>query len=449
MARVRVPKPFSQLTQEISHDAWVPLMSKYRAIDEKGRYLHWDEFQWRVDTGDDVTAAWCATKSSRMTISKSIQQLQAEENRCFSYCVPDSLFARLHTIDQMTGGGQSLSEGPFVSSNEKDRYLVKSLMLEEAITSSQLEGASTTRKVAKEMLIKHLPPRDKSQQMIFNNYLLMQKALENKDVELSVPLILELHSIATHKAIENQAKSGKIRQDNTVVVADLYGEQTFHPPDWQTLPSRLQQLCEFANTAHDEESSFLHPIIKAIILHFMIGYIHPFGDGNGRTARALFYWSMLRSGYWLFEYISISKLIKEKRGAYDKAFIYSETDEFDLTYFLYNQVDVIEKSVHALHAYIDQKKQDFYDFMAWVEQSPMAKQLKRGQLEILKEALRKPGQEFTTGQVASDLGIAVNTARGYLNGLVDKGLLRKTKADSGKNVIYIAPASLQSRLNIP
>ncbi|MEO0869554.1 MAG: cell filamentation protein Fic, partial [Cyanobacteria bacterium J06642_11] len=135
--------------------------------------------------------------------------------------------------------------------------------------------------------------------------------------------------------------------------------------------------------------------------------------------------------------------------AYDKAFIYSETDEFDLTYFLYNQVDVIEKSVQALHTYIDQKKRDFYDFMTWAEQSPIAKQLKRGQLEILKEALRSPGQEFTTGQVASDLGIAVNTARSYLNGLVDKNLLRKTKADSGKNVIYIAPASLQSKLNIP
>lgn len=181
----------------------------------------------------------------------------------------------------------------------------------------------------------------------------------------------------------------------------------------------------------------------------MLGYIHPFGDGNGRTARALFYWSMLRSGYWLFEYISISKLIKEKLGAYDRAFIYSETDDFDLTYFLYNQVDVIKKSVQALHAYIKQKKQDFYEFMTWIDQSPMAKELKRGQLEILKQALKTPGQEFTTGQVAADFGIAVNTARNYLNDLVEKGLLRNTKADSGKTVVYIAPASLRSRLNIP
>ena len=57
MARIRVPKPFSQLTQEIKSEAWIPLMSKYHATDKQGRYLHWDEFQWRVDPGDDVMAA--------------------------------------------------------------------------------------------------------------------------------------------------------------------------------------------------------------------------------------------------------------------------------------------------------------------------------------------------------------------------------------------------------
>ncbi|MEL6937128.1 MAG: hypothetical protein AAFO59_10730 [Cyanobacteria bacterium J06607_17] len=134
MARIRVPKPFSQLTQEIKSDDWLPLIAKYRVTDDKGRYLHWDEFQWRVETGDDVLAAWYATKFGRMTIANEMPQLQAEENRCFSYCVPDSLFARLHTIDKITGGGQSLSDSPFVSSNEKERYLVKNLMLEEAIT---------------------------------------------------------------------------------------------------------------------------------------------------------------------------------------------------------------------------------------------------------------------------------------------------------------------------
>jgi len=181
----------------------------------------------------------------------------------------------------------------------------------------------------------------------------------------------------------------------------------------------------------------------------MIAYIHPFGDGNGRTARAIFYWSILRSGdYWLFEYASISKFIKEKRGAYDKAFIYTETDDFDLTYFIYNQVETIEKAVTSLYAYIDRKRDEFYEFMNWMSRSPLAKTLIRGHLEILKEALKSPGKEFTAKQVAIDFGVTENTARNYLAFLVAKDLLVLAQSKRGKARIYIAPANLKARLEL-
>jgi Fic family protein len=180
----------------------------------------------------------------------------------------------------------------------------------------------------------------------------------------------------------------------------------------------------------------------------MMGYIHPFGDGNGRTARAIFYWSILRSGYWLFQYVSISKLIQEKRGDYDQAFIYTETDDFDITYFLYNQISTIEKAVKSLYEYMDRKKQDFYEFMDWIDKSPITRTLHRGHLEILKEAFRTPGKEFTSKQVAIDFGITENTARSYLNKLVDKDLLIPAKSKNQKTVLYLAPANLQARLKL-
>jgi Fic family protein len=450
MGRIATPKPLLQLMKETEAEVWIPLMAKYRAIDTQGRYLHWNDFKWRVEKGDEELAAWLVTKLSRGVIKKQLLLLQADQDQYFSYCVPDSLFAQLHAIDRMTGGGQSISDRTFVSSNEKDRYLVKSLMLEEAITSAQLEGAATTRKVAKEMLEKKLAPKDKSQQMILNNYLLMKKAVDNRDEELSIEFILELHEIATRDAIDNQATAGEIRKNNNIFVSDLYNENVFSPPPWESIPSRLTSLCDFANTDHSQNdpNNFIHPIIKAIILHFMIGYIHPFGDGNGRTARAIFYWSILRSGYWLFEYVSISKLIQEKRGAYDKSFIYTETDDFDVTYFIYNQVETIEKAVQSLHEYIDKKKRDFYEFMDWIERSPIAKTLKRGHLEILKEAMREPGREFTARQVSIDFGITENTARSHLNTLVEKNLLVATQPKKGKTILYLAPANLKSRLKL-
>lgn len=51
-------------------------------------------------------------------------------------------------------------------------------------------------------------------------------------------------------------------------------------------------------------------------LHFMLGYEHPFVDGNGRVARAMFDWAMLRNGYWLFEFISVSRIIRQAPAKY-------------------------------------------------------------------------------------------------------------------------------------
>ncbi len=191
MGRIRIPKPLEQLFKQIDNEQFKSLLSpsnQYGIIDSKGRYLHWDEFQWRIEQGENEELAWIVTKMARNAIAKKLP-LQAQSDRFFHYCMPESLLAQLHEIDKMTGGGREISDGNLVSKSAKNRYLVQSLMQEEAITSSQLEGASTTRKVAKEMLNKNLPPQDKSQQMILNNYLLMKKAVEKKDQELSLELI--------------------------------------------------------------------------------------------------------------------------------------------------------------------------------------------------------------------------------------------------------------------
>ena len=67
-------------------------------------------------------------------------------------------------------------------------------------------------------------------------------------------------------------------------------------------------------------SGFLHPVIRSILLHFWVAYDHPFVDGNGRNARALFYWSMLRHGFWLAEFFSISHEILKAPRKYYRAF---------------------------------------------------------------------------------------------------------------------------------
>ena len=235
--------------------------------------------------------------------------------------------------------------------------------MEESISSSQLEGASTTRNVAKNMLQTKRQPRNKDEQMIYNNYLAMRFIQEHKDDDLTPTLICELHKIVTEKTLEegDETKVGRYRElDDDVRVIDITSNEVLHtPPLASELPKRLEGLCQFANT--EQTDVFIHPAIKAIVLHFILAYEHPFVDGNGRTARALFYWYMAKKNYWLMEYCSISNILKNAPAKYSRAFLYTETDDSDLTYFIIHQLDVIQQSIKSLNDYIARKVESVKD----------------------------------------------------------------------------------------
>ncbi len=234
-------------------------------------------------------------------------------------------------IDSLSHGTIQMPEQ--VTNHEtKNRYIVRSL-IEESITSSQLEGASTTREVAREMIRQGRPPRDRSEQMILNNYQTMLRIGELRNERLTRDLVFELHEIVTAGTLANVGGEGRFRrEDEKILVMDEYGVIYHDPPIASQLDDRLSKMCEFANA--ENSRPYIHPAIRSVILHFWLSYDHPFVDGNGRTARALFYWSMLRHNYWLFEYISISDIILKSHAQYGRAFLYTETDSNDLTYFI-------------------------------------------------------------------------------------------------------------------
>lgn len=443
--RIEAPRNSSvqELAEKFSMDELVSCLGTQKPIDEKGRYLHWDEVRRRKDQYSKPELAWFAIKSARRPILKDIA-LTDIAGGSFSFCVPDSLQCLLHQIDKMAAGNIGLVDTEMIGEGAQRRYLVQSLIMEEAITSAQLEGAATTRKVAKEMLKTDRAPQNKSERMIVNNYRMMRTAVEAKDQPLSTELILELHEIATDGAIDNDAEPGAFRQTDDVVVK-FDGETVFTPPGAESVPGRIAQLCEFAEKDHSnaDSSEFIHPVVKAVILHFMMGYIHPFGDGNGRSARALFYWFMLKSGYWLFEYVSISQLLRKAPAKYVKSYLYTETDEGDLTYFIDYQLHAIVRAIDELIAHLKEKQRSYFDFLGLLEGSDLIRELKPRQLDILKKACREPGRIFTVAFVRNEYAIAINTARADLEKLAGLKLLLPHKM--GKTKCYIAPADLMEK----
>lgn len=421
-------------------------MQHFGVLDSKGRYLHWEEFRWRVPKGVDQRVAWCATKLARMQQHKKLPYLESEEGISMRYCVPDCLQGYLHTIDRLCAPLLQAGDATTVSNTERNRYLVESLMMEEAISSSQLEGAATTRKVAKEMLETERLPRNEDERMIVNNFMLMKYAKISQEEDLSLELIRDFHRFATQGLEKNNVTPGEFRDGDDVYVADANDDVVHQPPKAENLIFRLEKLCLFANEKHDgvDGRPFIHPAIKAIMLHFMLGYEHPFSDGNGRTARAIFYWYMLKNGYWPFEFISISALLKKAPVKYGESYLYTETDEFDLTYFIDYQLRIINRAISNFLNYLEGKKREYYDLMAWLDEEGISDKLNYRQGQLLRKAIKSPGRIFTVKEVKNDFNISDNTARADLNALVKLKVLVQGK--DGKTIQFISRADASSNL---
>jgi Fic family protein len=410
-----------------------------------GRYLHWDELRHRnPPEGLSHEDWWAAVRLSRQTLLKTLPFCDKQQTPML-FGMPDPVIRALHAIDRSAAGSVAMAS-PAVSAEDRDRYLVSSL-IEEAITSSQLEGAATTREDAKAMLRSGRQPRDHSERMILNNFRAMELIRELRDQPFTPEAILELHRVVTEGTLRDETAAGRLRtRVEKINVVDAQQVQVLHrPPVAASLPQRLQTLCDFANRAGDDEP-FVHPVIRALLLHFMLGYDHPFVDGNGRTARALFYWSMARSGYWLMEYVSISRLLRQAPSKYARAYLHAETDGNDVTYFIIHQLGVIDQAITDLHGYIERKAVEQLSAEHLLRHSTrLADELNHRQVTLLSHALRHPGHGYTVESHRRSHRVTTQTARTDLQQLARNGLLEQRKR--GRAFLFLAPGDLSDRIS--
>ncbi len=386
-------------------------------------YIHWEELRRKV-LPTDPEIVWALMKLTRESQYRRVTFHDVH----LSFNMTNEAHRIVHMLD--TGAsGLMIVEEP-LSKQEMDRYVVSSLM-EEAIASSQIEGAVTTTKDAKRMLRENRKPRSHSEQMILNDYLTMQKLKEIKDNPLTVSIILDLHRSITNGTLEDSSLEGRFRTDDDVVVADPFElEKVYHrPPSFIKIQPYLEDICRFANDKDD--LAFQHPLVKAIILHFMIGYVHPFVDGNGRLARALMYWYALKRNYWLFEYMAISKVIKGSKGRYGLAYLNAETDDNDVTYFINYNLDCMEKALKNTREYIARKQKEQRDALKLISDHP---ELNFRQAEILKDLIKRKGEPVSIMEISSKFNVVHQTARSDLVYLVENGFLERMKV--GKRLLF-------------
>lgn len=399
------------------------------------RYLHWDELRHREPpAGLTHEEWWAAIKLRRLGIMRWLP-LEDPRGRPSSYSTPDIIQAALHRIDQLAGGQVVFSEAVTTPST-RDRYIISSL-IEEAITSSQLEGASTSRRVAKEMIRSGRRPRDRSERMILNNYNALNLVRGWHTTDLTPQLIRELHRVVTDGTLDDRHDAGRVQgpAEERIRVLAPDGVVLHTPPPAEQLGGRLEALCVFANG--QEVEGFLHPVVRAVIVHFWLAYDHPFVDGNGRTARALFYWSMLSQGYWLAEYLSISRILRKAPAEYGRSFLHTETDELDVTYFIAYQLRVVIRAIDELKRYLERKMTEVAETERRLRN---AADLNGRQLALLSHALRHPSAIYTFQSHRLSHNIAYQTARADLLDLERRGLLERRTV--GRAFQFCPPGTL-------
>ena len=436
------PVPPLTSLQDVPPERLGFLMRKFASLDDSA-YLHWDKLRHlSPPDGLSVREWWLALKLKRLGSRLEFPELRAIDGRTLSVSRHARMDAGVATMDRLLAGRIELPEVTRDGAT-RDQYVVSSLM-EEAIHSSLFEGAVSTREAAKDMLRSNRRPTTRDERMILNNYRAMTRLREMAKSPLTEAMVLELHRTVTEGTLDNPAMAGHIQrpgESRIRIVDDRVNRVVHTPPSAEHLPERMHRLIEFANADDVSNDQFVHPVLRSILLHFQLAYDHPFHDGNGRTARALFYWSMLRRGYWLVEFFSISRLLYRSRSPYELAYLQVESDEQDATYFVLQQLEVLQQAIDGLYRYVERKSRA----QRLLRQHLQGREdLNHRQLALLDHALRNPDALYTHESHANSHRVSTITARSDLQDLVRRKWLNQSK--SGKRLVYQPQTGLEQRL---
>lgn len=297
------------------------------------RYLPRKEIIHRLPLTLPISRLWPALQKARREKSQDLP-LHDASGKLYWWVLTDSITQQADEII-------SLARRDIIFSSPEFEAMFREAVIDEAVYSSIIEGAFTTKQEAREFIDNHREPKNKSEQMVKNNYDALTYVLEHIDASITAQTIFDIYEIVTKNTLDEDVPKNAYRNVG-VVVQTGHGEIVHKAPDYAAVPALMADLVSFIG------ESELPPIIKACVAHFYFVYVHPFVDGNGRTARALSYMMLLQAGYDFFRYFSISSVIAEERGKYYRAIKSVEEDDNDMTYFIDYYSAMLARAIHAM-----------------------------------------------------------------------------------------------------
>lgn len=377
------------------------------------RYLPRREVLHRLPLSVDIRDFWPVLEDKRR--EKSIPlPLLTQEGESFWFVQSPSITMQVDQISATARRETLLA--PWVTAR-----LQEDAMIEEAVCSSMIEGTFTTREAAEKMLKSGRKPRNQSEQMVKNNYDALSFALEGLHMPISQDTLIQIAGILTRGTSDTPVTGFRATQ---VVVAGQ-DEVVYTPPAPDKVSGMMDSLLDFIKTSN------LHPVIKACIAHFYFVYVHPFTDGNGRTARALSLLILLHAGFDFFRSFPISSLVAKDRMKYYRVIKDVEDSAGDMTYFIDTYSAMLSGALQIM------ERQVTFHLLRkeWMTRLRALGTFNERQLLGADWLLGKDQEQITVSSWKKKFDTATETARQDLLTLSETGLL--TRRMEGKKAVFV------------
>jgi Fic family protein len=401
-------------------------------------YRHWDELtRYSPPAYLNMREWWLLLKMQRLAGRQEIG-LKDRLGQLFTLSSSEFFAETLHRFDR--GGRDAADEADFAKLHSRHEQLAVAALREEAIASAQLDGAATDAETGRELLRSGRQPRDHGERLILNTHRALEHIREIRAQPLTLSKLSDLHRRLTTDTLARPELAGQLRYPDDPRRDEFpAGRLLREPPPAEELPERIRAMLAFANGRAPEK--FLHPLLRAMALHFWVIYDQRFAEGNGRLARALFFWSVLHAGYEIFDFLAPSCALRYAVAQYLRAFQYVETDDNDVTYF----------AAHIFDAIADAQRQERAEVRRQIAEMREAENLTLGQdwlnprqRAVVTQALKHPGSRHILQEHARDHRLARQTARNDFTPLVRRGWFEEAKI--GKALAFFPAPDLAEKI---
>jgi Fic family protein len=231
-----------------------------------------------------------------------------------------------------------------------------------------------------------------------------------------------IHKLTVDRLVDEEYQ-GKFR-DKQVILRSPVGDVVFRPPVSVEIP---YLIADFFTWSHSDAATRLHPVIRAAITHYQLVYIHPFIEGNGRTARAMAMLQLYSLGYDFKRFFSIEQYFDSDVQAYYQALLsVQHTPNSDMSYWL-------EYFCYGLAIEIDKVKQQVLKLSRDLKlKKELGTQVALSERQILLLELFHQQETVTSDDMQRVLpNISVDTILRDVKDLIKKGVIEKRGVTKG------------------